>query len=81
LVGIGESQQDRIAVLKYITKLHEIYDPVQEVIIQPLDPKPMTSMAGWPMPSIIELTDLVRAARMILPESIAFAGSPKLSGS
>ncbi|MDD1753268.1 MAG: 7,8-didemethyl-8-hydroxy-5-deazariboflavin synthase subunit CofG [Methanotrichaceae archaeon] len=78
LVGIGECLQDRITTLKYITKLHEIYDHVQEVIIQPLDPKPLTSMAEWPMPSIIELIDLVRTARMILPESIALQVPPNL---
>jgi 7,8-didemethyl-8-hydroxy-5-deazariboflavin synthase len=71
LLGIGECLQDRIAALKYITKLHEIYDHIQEVIIQPLDPKPGTSMAEWPTPSIIELIDLVRTARVILPKSIA----------
>jgi FO synthase subunit 1 len=78
LVGIGESLQDRIAALKSITKLHEIYDHIQEVIIQPLDPKPGTSMAEWPTPSIIELTNLVKTARMILPESIALQVPPNL---
>ncbi len=78
LVGIGDSLQHRIAALKYIIKLHGIYDHIQEVIIQPLDPKPMTSMAGWSMPSIMELTDLVRTARMILPECIALQVPPNL---
>jgi FO synthase subunit 1 len=78
LVGIGESLQDRMAALKSITKLHKIYGHIQEVIIQPLDPKPGTSMAEWPTPSMIELTDLVRTARMMLPESIALQVPPNL---
>ena len=78
LVGIGETEADRILSLKAIAKLHEIFDHIQEVIIQPLDPKPGTPMAAWPRPSMDELIRLVNMAKMILPDCIALQIPPNL---
>jgi len=71
LVGIGESFEDRVRSLQAIASLHKAYGHIQEVIVQGLDPKPGTMMAGWDPPSILELAAVVRLARSILPESIA----------
>ncbi|MCJ7445062.1 MAG: 7,8-didemethyl-8-hydroxy-5-deazariboflavin synthase subunit CofG [Methanotrichaceae archaeon] len=78
LVGIGESLKDRIDSLKSISRLHEIHDHIQEVIIQPLDPKPGTPMAGLSSPHISELIELVSRARTILQPSVALQVPPNL---
>jgi FO synthase subunit 1 len=78
LVGIGETEADRISSLKAIAKLHETFNHIQEVIIQPLDPKPGTPMAGWPRPSMDELIKLVSRAKMILPDCISLQVPPNL---
>ena len=39
MVGIGESWQDRVEALFKIAHLHRSFGHIQEVIIQPLDPK------------------------------------------
>ena len=51
LVGIGESWQDRVESLQAIADLHRVFGHIQEVIIQPLDPKPGTALANAPRPS------------------------------
>jgi len=78
LVGIGESFEDRVRSLQAIASLHKAYGHIQEVIVQGLDPKPGTMMAGWDPPSILELAAVVRLARSILPESIAIQVPPNL---
>jgi FO synthase subunit 1 len=78
LVGIGETEMERILSLKAIATLHEIFDHIQEVIIQPLDPKPDTPMFAWPRPSMDKLIKLVNIARTILPDSIALQVPPNL---
>ncbi|MDM7912434.1 MAG: 7,8-didemethyl-8-hydroxy-5-deazariboflavin synthase CofG, partial [Methanotrichaceae archaeon] len=78
LVGIGESREDRRASLKAIADLHRSYGHIQEVIIQPLDPKPGTALASAPVPGMDELCETVRMARETLPESVALQIPPNL---
>ncbi len=52
LVGIGETREDRIVSLQALKDLHETYGHIQEVIVQPFDPKPETPMSHLsPRPS------------------------------
>jgi FO synthase subunit 1 len=78
LVGIGEAWGDRKKSLEAIADLHRVYDHIQEVIIQPLDPKPGTDLASAPRPSIEELCQVVRMARNILPQEVAVQVPPNL---
>lgn len=78
LVGIGESMEDRLASLRAIADLHRSFGHIQEVIIQPLDPKPGTALAEAERPGTDELCDVVRAAREILPEDVALQVPPNL---
>jgi FO synthase subunit 1 len=78
LLGIGESLSDRIASLEAIASLQREYGHIQEVIIQPLDPKMGTSLETFKKPSLSEVEDIVRIARMILPESVAIQVPPNL---
>jgi FO synthase subunit 1 len=78
LVGIGESRVDRIASLEALSKLHRDHGHIQEVIVQPLDPKPGTPMATYRPPRASEVEDTVRLARKILPEDVAIQVPPNL---
>lgn len=78
LLGIGESERDRRESIEAIAGLHRAYDHIQEVIIQPLDPKPGTPMACAPRPKPEEILKTVRMARELLPESVAVQVPPNL---
>lgn len=78
LIGIGESREDRIASLKAISKLQRDHGNIQEVIVQPLDPKPGTPMATHRPPRISDVEDTVRLARKILPGDVAIQVPPNL---
>ena len=79
LVGIGESWQDRIESLQAIADLHRAFGHIQEVIIQPLDPKPGTALANAPRPGMDDLCQLVKTAREILPPDVAIQVPPNLA--
>ena len=68
LIGIGESREDRVRSLQEIKKLHERYGHIQEVIIQPFEPKPGTPMANCARPNLDELLSTVVVARELMPE-------------
>lgn len=78
LVGIGERPADRIESLKVLAHLHNLYGHLQEVIIQPFDPKPETFMELCSPPSLQDMIDTVKLARGILPSSIAVQVPPNL---
>ena len=78
LIGIGESQADRVTSLKTISKLHRDYGHIQEVIIQPLDPKPGTPMSTFQPPNASAVEETVRLAKEILPEGVAIQVPPNL---
>ena len=79
LIGIGESWQDRLDAIAAIARLHRTFGHIQEVIIQPLDPKPKTSLAEAPRPKMTELCRTVEAARQILPSEVAVQVPPNLA--
>lgn len=78
LIGIGESRQDRMDALCRVADLHRAFGHIQEVIIQPLDPKPGTPSEEWPRPTMGELCQTVQAARSILPQEVAVQVPPNL---
>lgn len=78
LVGIGESLADRIRSLEVIAELHRKYGHIQEVIIQPLDPKPGTGSEGMQPPPISDMVELVSIARRILPREVSIQVPPNL---
>ena len=67
LIGVGENPEDRAHSLLAIRELHERYDHIQEVIVQPFVPKPNTSMANCTGPSEAELLATVAVARALMP--------------
>ena len=78
LVGIGETEDDRIKSLELIARLHLKCGHIQEVIIQNFTPKPGTAMEHHPPPKIDEMIRTVELAREILPDDVAVQVPPNL---
>ena len=79
LVGIGEDETDRVRSLEVIAQLHQDFGHIQEVIVQNFLPKPRTSMAEFPPPSLDSYQRAIALARLILPEDIVVQAPPNLS--
>lgn len=67
LLGIGETQEDRINALLAIKDLHEKYNHIQEVILQPFTPHSNTKWANKHPFSIDDLLNIVLVASILLP--------------
>jgi FO synthase subunit 1 len=78
LVGIGETEEDRVRSLQKIKDIHEKFGHIQEVIIQNFIPKPETLMASNSGAGIEEMKRTVSMARRILPADIAIQVAPNL---
>jgi FO synthase subunit 1 len=68
LIGIGETGEQRLESLKILREIQDAYGHLQEIIIQPFQPKPGTPMQNFPPPSEEEVLEAVRWAREIFPE-------------
>jgi FO synthase len=79
LVGIGESDADRIESLLAIRDLQQHYGHIQEVIVQNFVPKPEIPMHDWPAPSPILFARTVAIARIILGSAMNLQAPPNLS--
>ena len=67
LLGIGESNADRVASLRAIARLHDEFGHIQEIIIQNFRAKPSTPMAGRSEPASVETAAVVAVARLMMP--------------
>ena len=79
LVGIGETEADRVEALEAIAASHRRHGHVQEVIVQNFLPKPGTAM--WrsdPCPEDAYLR-AIALARLILPADVHLQAPPNLS--
>ena len=76
LVGIGETRRDRAESLLAIRDLHERFDHIQEVIVQPV-----SENERWRdgEPSLAELREAVAMARACLPETVSVQAPPNLA--
>ena len=68
LIGIGETQEERVDTLVAIRDLHERYGHIQEVIIQNFCAKSGTPMAYWPEPDHGEMLRTLAVARLLMPK-------------
>lgn len=78
LVGIGETEGERIDALLAIARLHREYGHVQEVIVQGYRSSGAPA-AGCHEPGVLELLKLVCLARLILPADVSVQVPPNLS--
>ena len=76
LVGIGEDWRDRAVSLLAIRELHERYDHVQEVIVQPVSPNERWSEPG---PALDVMRRVTAMARVVLPPEVSVQVPPNLA--
>jgi FO synthase len=79
LIGIGETQGERLEALFAIRDLHARYGHIQEVIVQNFRAKPDTRMADAPEPTEDELLWTLAAARLILGAEVGVQAPPNLN--
>jgi FO synthase len=79
LVGIGETEGDRIDALEAIAAAHARHGHVQEVIVQNFLPKPGTAMHQWPRCPDADYLRAIALARLILPPDVHLQVPPNLS--
>ncbi|MDJ1184191.1 7,8-didemethyl-8-hydroxy-5-deazariboflavin synthase subunit CofG [Roseofilum casamattae] len=77
LLGIGETEEERSQSLAAISKIHQRYGHIQEVILQPHS---LGSQQALPLPrfDLHQLPDIIGQARAILPADIALQIPPNL---
>jgi FO synthase len=78
LIGIGETQRERIEALIVLRDLHARYGHIQEVIIQNFRAKADTKMAGHPEIPLDEHLWTIAAARLILGSEMSIQAPPNL---
>ncbi|RQG96419.1 7,8-didemethyl-8-hydroxy-5-deazariboflavin synthase subunit CofG [Natrarchaeobius chitinivorans] len=76
LVGIGESWRDRAESLLAIAEMHERYDHIQEVIVQPV-----VANERWSggTPDLETMRRVTAMARVALPEEVSVQVPPNLA--
>jgi 7,8-didemethyl-8-hydroxy-5-deazariboflavin synthase len=77
LLGLGETQADRLATLTAIAQTHRRWGQIQEVILQPHSPGSQQAWAGPAFP-MEQLVALIQTARQILPAEIGLQIPPNL---
>ncbi|MGH9068726.1 MAG: 7,8-didemethyl-8-hydroxy-5-deazariboflavin synthase CofG, partial [Acidimicrobiales bacterium] len=80
LVGIGETEADRLAALEAIAGAHRRHGHVQEVIVQNFLPKAGTAMHAEPPCDPEAHLRAIALARLVLPPEIHVQAPPNLSG-
>ena len=79
LVGIGETETDRITALGAIAEAHRRYGHVQEVIVQNFRPKPGTAMRHVAPCPPQEHLRAIALARLLLPPEVHVQAPPNLT--
>jgi FO synthase len=79
LVGIGESEADRVLALETIAQAHRRYGHIQEVIVQNFLPKAGTAMRRASPCSRQEHLRAIALARLILPPEVHVQAPPNLT--
>ncbi len=67
LVGIGETQEDRVKSLIKLREIQQKYGHIQEIIIQPFTPKEGTPMEDRTPPEHSKIISTVKSAKDIMP--------------
>ncbi|HTJ46430.1 MAG TPA: 7,8-didemethyl-8-hydroxy-5-deazariboflavin synthase CofG [Kofleriaceae bacterium] len=81
LVGIGETEAERIATLQAIRESHARHGHIQEVIVQPFRTHAGTRMARAPEATDDEYLRAIALARILLPDDVTVQAPPNLSRS
>jgi FO synthase len=79
LIGIGETQAERIDSLLQLRDLHDAFGHIQEIIVQNFWPKPGTLMASAAPASAEDHLRMIALARIIFAPEINIQAPPNLS--
>lgn len=82
LLGIGETETDRMDTLQAIAQIHRCYGHIQEVILQPHRSAPPAQPLSWQQTDAEQdriLVQTVHLARQILPPEITLQIPPNLT--
>ena len=79
LVGIGETEEDRVEGYRLIRDLHRRHGHIMEVIVQPFRAHAGTPMANHPEPDDDTLVRSIALARLILDAEISVQSPPNLA--
>lgn len=79
LVGIGETEAERIQSLLALREIHARFGHIQELIIQNFRAKTGTRMASAPEPSLDDLLRSVALARIIFGVDVSIQVPPNLN--
>ena len=79
LIGLGETEDERIDALLAIRDINDEYGHIQEVIVQNFRAKPETPMADAGEPGLIELMTTCAIARLVLGPDMNLQAPPNLS--
>ncbi|MDQ4094497.1 MAG: bifunctional FO biosynthesis protein CofGH [Actinomycetota bacterium] len=79
LVGIGETEADRVTALQAIAEAHHRYGHVQEVIVQNFRPKAGTAMRHVVPCPVEEHLRAIALARLLLPPEVHVQAPPNLT--
>jgi FO synthase len=79
LLGIGETDRERVDTLLAIRDLHARYGHIQEVIVQPFHPKTDTKMRDVQPIGDLEVAGWVALARLILGSEMNIQAPPNLA--
>jgi FO synthase len=79
LIGIGETERERVEALLAIRALHRRHGHIQEVIVQNFRARPGIAMETAPDPTGLDLSRTLAAARLVLDDEISVQAPPNLS--
>ncbi len=79
LIGIGETRDERLESLLAIEAQHQLYNHVQEIIVQNFVAKPGTKMHSAPEPEFDELLWTIASARLIFGPEMSIQVPPNLN--
>jgi len=79
LIGLGETENERVDALLAIRDLHDEYGHIQEIIVQNFRAKVETPMAGADEPGLIDLMTTCAIARLVMGPDMNIQAPPNLS--
>ena len=79
LVGIGETEEERLESLVALQALQGRFGHLQEVIVQNFCPKPGTRMSGAPAVDEAAFLRAVAMARIVLDDAVSVQAPPNLN--
>ena len=79
LIGIGETEEERISALRQLSNIHARHGHIQEIIIQNFRAKANTKMADAPEPDTETLVRTIAQARLVFGPDVSIQVPPNLN--